>query len=167
MEAQTMTTFEGRGMVPARATLWPRTVVGAYERFEQLIVLILTGLIALIVVAAVWDLTVNVVSGLVVNRTLDPTDHAVFRSVFGMILTVIIALEFKRSILVQTERTTGIVAARSVILIGLLAMVRKIILDLGDADAMHMIAFAAVILALGAVYWLVRDQDRKEHAADA
>ena len=145
------------GVTPSRLS-----IIGLYERFEQAIVLILTGLIAMIFVAAVYDLTVNVVTSLIVNRTLDPTDHAVFRSVFGMILTVIIALAFKRSILVQAERRSGIVAARSVILIGLLAVVHKIILDLGEAEGEHLIAFAAAILSLGAIYWLVRDQDRKE-----
>jgi uncharacterized membrane protein (DUF373 family) len=48
-----------------------------------------------------------------------------------------------------------------VILIALLAIVRKlIILDLTSTDALQLFALAAAILALGAVYWLVRDQDR-------
>jgi hypothetical protein len=38
-------------------------------------------------------------------------------------------------------------------------VVRKlIILDLSSTDAFHLLALAAAILALGAVYWLVRDQ---------
>jgi uncharacterized membrane protein (DUF373 family) len=42
-----------------------------------------------------------------------------------------------------------------------LAVVRKlIILDLSSTDAFHLLALAAAILALGAVYWLVRDQGR-------
>jgi uncharacterized membrane protein (DUF373 family) len=79
--------------------------------------------------------------------------------VFGMIFTVIIALEFKRSLLVVAERRDSVVQVRSVILIALLAVVRKlIILDLSSTDAFHLLALAAAILALGAVYWLVRDQ---------
>jgi hypothetical protein len=35
----------------------------------------------------------------VVSDVFDPTDHVVFQTVFGMIFTVIIALEFKRSLL--------------------------------------------------------------------
>jgi len=76
-----------------------------------------------------------------------------------MIFTVIIALEFKRSLLVVAERRDSVVQVRSVILIALLAVVRKlIILDLSSTDAFHLLALAAAILALGAVYWLVRDQ---------
>ena len=55
------------------------------------------------------------------------------------------------------------------ILIALLAIIRKlIILDLASTDAMQLFALAAAILALGAVYWLVRDQDRSiEHDQSA
>jgi uncharacterized membrane protein (DUF373 family) len=89
----------------------------------------------------------------------------VFQALFGMIFTVIIALEFKRSLLVVAERRHGIVQVRTVILIALLAIVRKLmIIDLSDTDAQQVLALAAAILALGAVYWLVRDQDRREQA---
>jgi uncharacterized membrane protein (DUF373 family) len=82
-----------------------------------------------------------------------------------MIFTVIIALEFKRSLLVVADRQHGIVQVRTVILIALLAIVRKLmIIDLSAADAAEVLALAAAILALGAVYWLVRDQDRREQA---
>lgn len=97
----------------------------------------------------------------------DPTDYAVFQAVFGMIFTVIIALEFKRSLLVVAERRHSVVQVRAVLLIALLAVVRKlIILDLKETEAMQLVALAAAILALGAVYWLVRDQDRKHAVPD-
>jgi uncharacterized membrane protein (DUF373 family) len=74
--------------------------------------------------------------------------------VFGMIFTVIIAL--KRSLLVLAERSEGV-----------LAVVRKlIILDLSSTEALQLFAIAAAILALGGVYWLVRDQDRRRLPSD-
>jgi uncharacterized membrane protein (DUF373 family) len=52
-----------------------------------------------------------------------------------------------------------------VILIALLAIVRKLlILDLSTTGAEQLFGLAAAILALGSVYWLVRDQDRREQA---
>ncbi|MDB5410451.1 MAG: putative rane protein of unknown function [Rhodospirillales bacterium] len=132
-----------------------------YQRFEQAVVLILIGMIAVVVIAALWSLGVKVLFGLVLTSTFDPTDHAVFQSVFGMIFTVIIALEFKRSLLLVTERKETVVQARAVILIAILAIVRKlIILDLATTDALQLFALAAAILSLGGVYWLVREQDR-------
>src|SRR3982074_3140477 len=79
-----------------------------------------------------------------------------------MIFTVIIALEFKKSLLVVAERRDSVVQIRSVVMIALLAVCRKvIILDLSETDALHTLAFAAAIFALGAVYWLVRDSDQR------
>jgi uncharacterized membrane protein (DUF373 family) len=80
-----------------------------------------------------------------------------------MIFTVIIALEFKRSLLVATERHDSIVQVRTVILLAVLATVRKlIILDLPTTDPLHLFALAATIFALGAVHWLVREQERRD-----
>lgn len=129
-----------------------------YQKFEHICVLVLTALIAVIIAFALWNLILKIaLSVLAIN--FDPTDYAVFQAVFGMIFTVIIALEFKRSLLVLAERRDSIVQVRTVILIALLAVVRKlIILDLSSTDAFHLLALAAAILALGAVYWLVGDR---------
>jgi uncharacterized membrane protein (DUF373 family) len=100
---------------------------------------------------------------IIYSHGFDPTDYAVFQALFGMIFTVIIALEFKRSLLVVANRQHGIVQVRTVILIALLAIVRKLMLiDPSVTDAAEVFALAATILALGAVYWLVRHQDRRE-----
>jgi uncharacterized membrane protein (DUF373 family) len=137
----------------------------AYEKFEHAVVLILIGLIAVVVVAAIWNLLLKVLHGLVLGGGLDPTDHQIFQAVFGMIFTVIIALEFKRSLLVVTERRRGIVQVRTVVLIAMLAIVRKlIILDLETTEALQLFALSAAIIALGAVYWLVRQSDGRTDA---
>jgi uncharacterized membrane protein (DUF373 family) len=136
-----------------------------YQKFEQICVLALTALIAVIIVFAIWHLAINVLTAVITN-TFDPTDYAVFQTVFGMIFTVIIALEFKRSLLVLAERRESIVQVRAVILIALLAVVRKlIILDLKHTEAFQLLALAASILALGGVYWLVRDRDHRDSKA--
>lgn len=140
-----------------------------YERFEQVIVFVLTVLIALIVVAALWNLLKLVATSLLLVDIFDPTEPAVFQTLFGAIFTVVIALEFKRSLLVVVERRFGIVQVRAVVMIAMLAVVRKfIILDLGQTDPMKLLALGGAMLALGIVYWLVRDQDRREaEAAEA
>ncbi len=91
-----------------------------------------------------------------------------FQTLFGMIFTVIIALEFKKSLLVLAERRDSVVQVRTVVLIALLAALRKlIILESGKADAVYLFGLAAVILALGCVFWLVRDQDERQARASA
>jgi uncharacterized membrane protein (DUF373 family) len=137
-------------------------LLSLYQRFEHLVVMFLTALIAIIVIAAVWNLSLKILFGLVLSGSLDPSDYSVFQAVFGMIFTVIIALEFKKSLLVVAERRDTVVQIRSVVMIALLAICRKvIILDLSETDALHVLAFAAAILALGVVYWLVGDSDQR------
>jgi uncharacterized membrane protein (DUF373 family) len=136
-----------------------------YEKFEHAVIIVLTALIAVVVALAVWNLVLKVALS-IFSSGFDPTDYTVFQALFGTIFTVIIALEFKRSLLVVAERRHGIVQVRTVILIALLAIVRKLmIIDLSTADAaQQVLALAAAILTLGAVFWLIRDQDRRERA---
>ena len=143
-------------------------LMSLYQQFEQIIILILTVLIAVIVVLAVWNLIVRLVLSIILSQNSDPAEYGVFQTLFGMIFTVIIALEFKRSILVVAERRQNIVQVRAVILLALLAVVRKlIILDLKETDALQLMGLSTAILALGAVYWLVRYQDSSESGSKA
>jgi uncharacterized membrane protein (DUF373 family) len=148
----------------ARAEL---KLLSLYQLFEHVVILILTALIAIVVVAAVWNLILKILLGLVFSGSFDPSDYSAFQVVFGMIFTVIIALEFKKSLLVVAERRGSVVQIRTVVVIALLAICRKvIILDLTETDAWHILALAAAILALGSVYWLIRDCDQADKAAD-
>ena len=134
-----------------------------YQKFEHAVILLLTALISIVVALAVWNLTIKVLTS-ILTTGFDPTDYAVFQALFGMIFTVIIALEFKRSLLVVAERKHGVVQVRTVILIALLAVVRKlIIIDLSVTEANQLLALSAAIIALGGVFWFVREQDRREN----
>ena len=148
-------------------------VLTFYQRFEQLVTLALSALLIVVILAAMWNLFLRVMVGLVIQGALDhPTDHAVFQAVFGAIFTVIIALEFKRSIVVSIETHGTVFHVRTVVLVSLLALLRKfIILDLGKTDAATIAALAFATLALGGIYWIIRRQDREaivqgRHAAD-
>src|SRR4030088_3397798 len=103
-------------------------LLSLYQRFEHVVVTILTALIAIIVVVAVWNLSVKILFGLVLTGSLDPSDYSVFQAVFGMIFTAIIALEFKKSLLVVSERRDNVIQIRSVVMIALLAVCRKVII---------------------------------------
>jgi uncharacterized membrane protein (DUF373 family) len=139
---------------------WPG--LSSYKRFEQLVSLALTAVVGLVVVAALFELCLRVVS-LLLNGLIDPADQEVFQALFGMILTVLIALEFNHSIMEVLERENSIVQVRTVVLIALLALVRKfIVLDTSKTDPFTIIGLAAAVLALGAAHWMVRDRDRKD-----
>jgi uncharacterized membrane protein (DUF373 family) len=128
-----------------------------YRRFEHAVILLLTGIIAVVVVATVWNVALNVLFGVVLSGALGPSNYAEFQTVFGMIFTVIIALEFKKSLVVVAERQESTVQVRAVVLIALLAVVRRVmILDVATTEALQVFALAAATLALSGVYWLVR-----------
>jgi uncharacterized membrane protein (DUF373 family) len=153
----------GRALRETREA-WPG--LNTYERFEQIISLILTILIGLVIAAAVIQLSFRVFT-LIVSGMLDPAESHVFQAVFGMIFTVLIALEFNHSIVGVLHRKGSIVKVRTVMLIAMLALARKfIILDASRTDPLTFLALAAAILALGSVHWLVRDQDRKDAAVE-
>ncbi len=142
-------------------------LLSLYQRFEQVIIMILTTLIAIVVVIAVWNLVLKIVLGLVLTGGFDPSDYSVFQAVFGMIFTVIIALEFKKSLLVVAERKDRVVQIQAVVVIALLAICRKIIiLALAETDAWHILSLAAAILSLGGVYWLIRERAHADKTAD-
>jgi len=133
-----------------------------HEQFVYIVVLLLTALIAIVIVAAAWNLILKILIDLVLSGSLDPTDYTVFQDVFGMILTVIIALEFKKSLLVVAAGGDNVAKTRSVVMIALFAICLKVIvLDVTQADPLQVIALAAAILALGIVYWLVSDPARR------
>ncbi len=141
------------------------TGLSFYERFEHAVVLVLTMLIVIVVASATWHLALAVFA-LVLSNQVDLANQQVLQAVFGMIFTVIIALEFKHSLLVVLARQESVVRVRSIVLIAMLAVARKfIILDLSEAAPAELFALAAAILALGVVYWLVRDQDRRRPPA--
>jgi uncharacterized membrane protein (DUF373 family) len=134
-------------------------VLTYYQRFESAVALALTLIIGLIVLIAMFRLGETVIAGLLLGA-LDPLDHKVFQTVFGEILTVLIALEFNHSLQYVVTREQSIIQIKVVLLIALLALARKfIILDIQEVSAEQMLGLAAISLALGISYWLVRERD--------
>lgn len=104
-------------------------VMTFYERFEQVIALALSAIIAVIIVVSLLQL-ISIVFSLLIIDAFNPLDHKVFQTVFGMIMTLLIAMEFKHSIVRVALRRDSIIEVKTVILIGLIALARKfVILD--------------------------------------
>ncbi|AEH44221.1 hypothetical protein Thein_0338 [Thermodesulfatator indicus DSM 15286] len=129
-----------------------------YQKFEQVVAWILTFVIALIILISLYDLLLQTFLILFKFR-LNPLEHKVFQTLFGMFMTVLIALEFKHSILKVTVHKEGIVQVKTVVLIALLALTRKfIILDFKGVAPLKIFALAFSVLVLGIIYWLLREQ---------
>ncbi|MDR6937336.1 phosphate-starvation-inducible PsiE family protein [Luteibacter sp. 3190] len=132
------------------------SLLGYYQRFEALVALALTFLISVIIVVALIRLAMGVVDGLVFSA-MDPLDHAVFQTVFGEIMTLLIALEFNHTLQYMVARQQSIVQTSVLLLIAILALARKfILLDLKAVSAAQVLALAGATLALGLTYWFIR-----------
>lgn len=133
-------------------------IMSFYERFEQVIALVLSAVIAVIIVVSLLQLT-SIVFTLLILDAFNPLDHKIFQSVFGMIMTLLIAMEFKHSIVRVALRRDSIIQVKTVILIGLIALARKFVVLDPDTSPAKIAALAGATLALGITYWLLRDRD--------
>ncbi len=137
------------------------SVMTYYERFEQIVLVILSFIISLVILFALLQLVINVYS-IFVAGILNPMDYKVFQVIFGMIMTLLIAMEFKHSIIKVLERQSHIIQVKAIILLALLALARKfIIINLEMVEPFKIIALSLSVLVLGAVYWLLDQKDKE------
>jgi uncharacterized membrane protein (DUF373 family) len=144
---------------------WP--LLTYYQRFESIVALVLTLIVGLIIVVALFRLTCAVVLGLIWGA-LDPLNHEVFQAVFGEIMTLLIALEFNHTLQYMVTRQQSIIQSNVVLLIALLALARRfIILDLHTVTEGQLVGLAAAALALGVTYRLVKERQTTHDASGA
>lgn len=133
---------------------WP----GRYEIFERGVsVVLLVGMIGVILIA-----TVNFLVGLIPHFTsLDDKamPYTVFQSLFDKALAAIIALELAHSVYQTALGNHALSQVRTVVIIGILAVVRKFVLiDIATVTGPVLIGLGVAILSLGAVfvstYWI-------------
>jgi uncharacterized membrane protein (DUF373 family) len=137
-----------------------------YGRFEQIVTWILTLCIAVIIAIALFRLVATIFQ-LLVFGALNPLNHEEFEVIFGMIMTLLIAMEFNHSILQAMERLHRVIQVKTVILISILALARKfIILNMEATPALTIVALGFAVIALGVFYCLLRERE-DQSAAEA
>jgi uncharacterized membrane protein (DUF373 family) len=136
----------------------------SYQRFEQVVSRIVMAFVAIVIVYSIILVAIELAVDFRLGRAF--MEQELLQDVFGSILTVLILLEFNHSIAVALKEKTVIVQARTVVLIGILVIVRKIILlDFKAATIEQLAGHAGVALALGALYWLIVVANRHRGAA--
>ncbi|NIR32096.1 MAG: hypothetical protein GWN84_22895 [Gammaproteobacteria bacterium] len=134
--------------------------IEVYHYFARSIGLVLSIAVSIIMIFSLYYLF----QGLVETVMEGPAsfDYAVFQHFFEMVLTALIALEFNHTLTEIVTGRGGLIQVKAVVLIGILVVVRKFILiDIETTAPLFLMGLALAILALGAVYWLVVDIDRK------
>jgi len=133
--------------------LWPE--LGLFERFEYVVMLVVSFVLAIIIMVALLRLMGNVYH-LMIEEVTDRTKFKAFQATFGMLLTLLIAFEFRNSISAILEGKGLLVQAKIVVLIAIIALARKfLVLDSKETSAEVMAAYAAIALSMGVIYWLL------------
>jgi uncharacterized membrane protein (DUF373 family) len=144
-------------------TKWPK--LASYGQFERIALGSVLVMLAVITVYAIVFVAIKLLSDLALGESF--LDKAALQDTFGLILTIVILLEFNHSIYVALTQRSGAIQARIVVLIAILVIARKLMLKDFDAlDFQTLLGFGGLLLALGGLYWLICDGDRRRaHAA--
>ncbi|MDO9079686.1 MAG: phosphate-starvation-inducible PsiE family protein [Desulfuromonadales bacterium] len=125
-----------------------------YHWPEKLVIVALTLMITITIFVTLAQ------AALVLFQTLSTEqsflNHNAFINVFGAFMTVLIAMEFNHTVFSTIAGTSATVKVRSVLLVSLLALARKVVLiDLNDYDYTSIIALAVLIAGVTLAYWVV------------
>jgi uncharacterized membrane protein (DUF373 family) len=126
----------------------------SYERFEQIVSRVVMLFISVVIVYSLALVAIQLADHFRLGLAFMDAD--VLKDVFGSILTILILIEFNHSIAFALAKRSGILQARTIVLIAILVIARKVILlDFAAATFETFIGIGAVALAFGLLYWLI------------
>lgn len=136
------------------------TIDKAYNWFAVAISLLLLFGMAIVIVVATFSflrIAIEVTMGAV-----DGTPYSTLQTLFDALLGAIIALELAHSVHLMVTGQRGFGQVRVVLVIGILAVVRKlIVIELEQVSGLLLLGLASAIIALGGIYsvllWLDRN----------
>ena len=129
-----------------------------YLQFERIALVLVMLLLSAIAAYAIVIAGIKVVSDMLLGETF--LDKAALTDTFGLILTILILLEFNHSVYVALTERSGAIQARILVIITILVIARKLmLLDYSAAGAETLLGFGGLLLALGGLYWLISNAD--------
>ncbi len=137
--------------------------LGFLGRIERFVTKILSVAMVLVILVAVYDLTIFLVRDFLVPELATPSfghfSVSLFK-IFGLFLNILIALEILENITAYLKK--HVVQVELVIVTSLIAVARKIIiLDLETTTAADLVGLSLAIFSLAASYWMIKRVNRK------
>ena len=137
-----------------------------YEWFEQIILGIVVFIISLVIVYSLILATVTLFNDLISGMGFVET--GALKDTFGLILTVIILVEFNHSIVLAIRQRSGAIQVRIVVLITIIVLARKLVLlDYATASVETLLGLGGLALSLGGLYWLISDGEQRRRVPDS
>ncbi len=124
---------------------------GGFERGVAAVLLL--GMIVVICLAA-WSFLRSTADAVMASDAI--LDYRAFQTLFDRVLAAVIALELAHSVHQMVTGKHGLAQVKTVIIIGILACVRKLILlEIDTSSGAFLLGLGGMIVALGAIYALV------------
>ncbi|NET56855.1 MAG: hypothetical protein F6K47_12035 [Symploca sp. SIO2E6] len=135
-----------------------KSFLSGLERVESLVSKILSVVMVVIILVALYDLI------LVLSKQLFASSSGLFTksllNIFGLFLNILIALEILENITAYLRK--HVIQVELVIVTSLIAVARKIIiLDLSKTSGTQVIGLSLTIMALSFSYWIIRKSNHK------
>lgn len=124
------------------------------KTFERLITTVLIGMMVVVIALAIVDLAWVLIKDLI-SPPLVLLDVDELLDVFGVFLLVLIGIELLETLKAYLHER--VIRAEVIILVATIALARKIIiLDMKAVPSVSLLGIAAIIVALGVTYYLIR-----------
>ena len=137
-----------------------------YEWFEQIILGIIVFIMSLVIVYSLTLATTTLFQDLVSG--MGSMETSALKDTFGLILTVIILVEFNHSIVLAIRQRSGAIQVRIVVLITIIVLARKLVLlDYTTASMETLLGLGGLALSLGGLYWLISNGEQRRRAPDS
>ena len=137
-----------------------------YEWFEQIILGIMVFIISLVIIYSVVVVIITLFEDLTSGTGFMET--GALKETFGLILTVIILVEFNHSIVLAIRQRSGAIQVRIVVLITIIVLARKLVLlDYASASVETLLGLGGLALSLGGLYWLISDGEQRRRSTDS
>jgi len=138
----------------------------AYEWFEQIILGIIVIIMSLVIVYSLFVAMITLSGDLASG--IESMETSALKDTFGLILTVIILVEFNHSIVLAIRQRSGAIQVRIVVLITIIVLARKLVLlDYATASMETLLGLGGLALSLGGLYWLISDGEQRRRAPDS
>jgi uncharacterized membrane protein (DUF373 family) len=135
-------------------------IYAAYDQFELIISAVLLMVISLIIIYSTALMMVTLVDDF--HAGLHFAEQGALKDTFGLILSLLILIEFNHSIVLAMRRRSGVLEVRVVILIAIIVIARKLILlDYANTRLDTLLGLGGLALSLGALYWLLADIEHR------
>lgn len=137
-----------------------------YMRFELAVSVVLLLLVSVIILYSLVILAVSLFNELISGTHV--VESTALKDTFGLILTVLILIEFNHSIALAMRRRSGVLQVRVIVVIAIIVIARKLILlDYAAASLQTLLGLGGLALTLGMLLWLLSDVERRRAAAGA